>query len=269
MSIALTTGLSFSRIQALLKRNIILTFRGINPMIDIFYWPFYDILLWGFASAFFQYQSQQPISAIWLTGLVIWQASYRCNLDVSFTLLAELWTRNIVNLFGTPVGVNEWIISTMLLGAFDTLITIIFSSTVVYLFYGIAVFAIGWIFIPMLLLLMLSGWMIGFFSAGCLIYWGQKVEKIVWVLGWMFVPVSALFYPLSTLPSWAVVIAKLLPMSYVFEGLRMYITQGIMPTSHLLTALAMNLVYLSLSLAFFKMMFHKSRVKGLSRLEAE
>jgi ABC-2 type transport system permease protein len=260
---------SFTRILALLKRNILLTFRGINPMIDIFYWPFYDILLWGFASAFFQYQSDQPISAMWLTGLVIWQASYRCNLDVSFTLLSELWTRNIVNLFGTPVGINEWIISTILLGAFDTLITLAFSSTVVYLFYGVKVFAIGWIFVPMLLLLMLSGWSIGFFSAGCLIYWGQKVEKIVWVLGWMFVPVSALFYPLSTLPGWAVAIAKALPMSYVFEGLRSYITTGVVPTSHLLTALGMNLVYLTLSLTFFKVMYHQSRVKGLSRLEAE
>lgn len=262
-------GMNFGRIHALVKRNIILTFRGINPLIDIFYWPFYDIILWGFASAFFQYQTAQPVSAIWLTGLVIWQASYRCNLDVSFTLLAELWSRNVVNLFGTPVEINEWIVSSMLLGLFDTLVTVAFSSIVVYLFYGIVVFSIGWYFIPLLLLIMLSGWMIGFFSAGCLIYWGQKVEKIVWVLGWMFVPVSALFYPLKTLPTWAVVVAKMLPMSYVFESLRTYLTEGVMPTSNLLIALAMNVVYLTLSLIFFKMMFHKSRVKGLSRLEAE
>ncbi len=255
--------------MALLKRNIILTFRGINPMIDIFYWPFYDILLWGFAGAFFQHQTQQPISAMWLTGLVIWQASYRCNLDVSFTLLAELWSRNIVNMFGTPVEINEWMISAMLLGAFDALVTLAFSSTVVYLIYGVNVFAIGWILLPMMLLVMMTGWMIGFFAAGCLIYWGQKVEKIVWVLGWMFVPVSALFYPLATLPTWAVAIAKVLPFSYVFEGLRMYILQGIIPTSNLVIALTMNVVYFTLSLLFFKAMYYQSRVKGLSRLEAE
>lgn len=261
--------MNFGRIRAIVQRNIILTFRGINPLIDIFYWPFYDLILWGFASMVFQSQIAQPVSAIWLTGLVIWQVGYRCNMDVSLSLLSELWARNMVNLFATPIEINEWIASAMLLGLFDALVTIAFSSTVVYLLYGINVFAIGWVFIPCLFLLVLCGWMVGFFTAGWLIYSGQKVEKLVWVLAWMFVPFSALFYPLSTLPSWAVFIAKALPMSYVFESLRTFIADGVMPWHNLAIALGMVCVYLMGSLLFFKMMYYKSRVNGLSRLESE
>ena len=209
--------MNWFRIFALVQRNIMLTYSGLDPLVDIFYWPLYDIILWGFTSLWVAQLENKSIALSWLGALCIWQVCYRVNLDISLNLLTELWSRNVVNLFATPLELKEWMVAAMCLGIFNAIITTIFGTAMVALLYGVNVFSLGWIFLPLTLMLVLSGWATGFLSAGCLILGGQKIQKIVWVLGWAFVPFSALFYPLSLLPTWAIVIAKALPMSYVFE----------------------------------------------------
>ncbi len=261
--------MNWHRILALAQKNIVLTYRGMDPLVDIFYWPLYDIILWGFTSLWVTRYENQSVALTWLTALCIWQVCYRVNLDVCLNLLQELWSRNVVNLFASPLEIKEWIVGAMLVGLFNSVITTLFGSIVVALLYHVNVFSIGWIFLPLLFMLIMSGWAIGFFSAGCLIIGGQKVQKIVWVLGWFFVPFSALFYPLSLIPPWAVAIAKAVPMSYIFEGLRTYVKQGTFPLHNLGMSFLLNCIYLTLSLTFFIRMFNKSRSQGLARLEAE
>jgi ABC-2 type transport system permease protein len=261
--------MNYSRISALVARNIILTYRGLDPLVDIFYWPLFDLFVWGFTGKLVAAVSGQEVSLVWLSGLVLWQACWRANLDVSLNFLNELWSRNIVGLFASPLTLTEWVVAAMLQGLFDTFVVLLFASGAVYLLYSINVFSIGFIFIPLFILLLLSGWALGFISTGCLVYGGQKVQKLVWVLGWFFIPFSALFYPLSLLPTWAIVIAKCIPMSYAFEALRIHVSTGIFPASQLLIAFVLSVFYFVLSLYFFRFMYRKSREKGLARLEAE
>lgn len=261
--------MNLTRIQALVQRNILLTFTGLDPLLDIFYWPLLDITLWGLASTWVAKDLDPALSVVWLTGIVLWAGCVRSNLDVSLNLLNELWSRNVVNLFATPIEISEWICAAMILGAFDTLVTTIYGALLVFLFYGINIFSMGWLFIPFLFLLMISGWSIGFFTAGWLFRRGQQVQKLVWILAWFFLPFSALFYPLSSLPSWAVFVAQMFPMSYAFEGLRLALRTGIFPTSYLVMSIVLNGAFLAFSLRFFVRSFHKSCMQGLARLELE
>lgn len=261
--------MTLSRITALTKRNLMLNYRGLDPLIDIFYWPLYDLMLWGFTSRWITSEDMPLVSLIWLTGLVLWQGCVRANLDVSMMLLIELWSQNVVSIFASPLKLREWLAAAMLVGAINTIIVVAFGAFLAYVMYGVNVFAIGWLIVPLFFLLLQSGWVIGFFAAGCVMYGGLKVHKIVWVLGWCFAPFSALFYALNTLPNWAYSVAKAVPMSYLFEGLRLYAHSGIFPTYHLSIAFLLNCVYGSLTLYFLVNMFHKSKVKGLARLESE
>lgn len=257
------------RIGALVKRNLKLNYRGIDPYIDIFYWPLFDLMLWGFTSRAVQSADGPSITLVWLTGLVVWQAYIRSNLDMSLNLLVELWAHNVVNVFASPLKLREWIASAMIMGFINGTIVVLFGAIMAYVIYGVNVFSIGFLLIPLFLLLVQSGWIVGFFSAGCIMYGGLKIQKLVWVLGWCFAPFSGLFYAVNILPSWAFVIAKCVPMGYAFEGLRLYAHSGIFPAYQLGIAFLLNCLYGSAALYFFMKMFHKSRVKGLVRLETE
>ncbi len=263
--------MKFYRIKALIERTFLITFRGLDPLVDFFYWPFYDIMVWGFTAHWLQtaqVSTSHSTLAI-LTALVMWQASYRANLDVSLNFLTELWARNIVNLFATPLKLSEWTVSALLIGTINTCIAVSFGMFAVWLLYGIAIPSVGWMLIPFFVSLILSGWTVGFLTAACLAYWGQSVQKLVWVMGWFFVPFSAVFYPLEVLPPWAQIIARILPMTYVFEGIRSFVSTQQVPVHYLLISYGLNALYLTLALMTFNAAFKRSRVRGLARLELE
>ena len=113
----------------------------------------------------------------------------------------------------------------------------------------------------------MSGWVVGFLSGGIMVYYGQRLQMLAWMTPFLFSPFSAVFYPVAALPGWGQSIAWCLPTTYVFEGMRGVLTNGVFSTHYFIMSVLLNCVMLSATLLFFKRMFEKSRVKGLSRLE--
>lgn len=260
--------MSMQRILGIFFRYLYSLRKGSNLLSDLFYWPFVDILLWGLTSVWIQQQHNVPdLPLILMTGLIFWQVTWRGSIDISVSLLQEFWTRNLVNLFSTPLKISEWCCGVILLCLCKLVVTIAFGSFLVYILYSLNVFTIGWTFLPFAALLLIFGWIVGFLASSAIIYWGHQMEAIAWMLVFIFAPFSAVFYPIDILPPWAQTIGWCLPTTYVFQGMRQILQTGIFPFSYFWTSLALNCVLLVLALALFSYMFQKSRMKGLSRLE--
>lgn len=244
-------------------------FAKMDHLTDLFFWPTLDIFLWGMTSVWIQQHdaSMPTIALAILTGLVFWQILWRGNYEVSVNMLQEFWNRNMVNLFSTPLKLNEWISALMFVGLIKVFITISFGGLIVWLLYALNIFGMGWALLPFCASLLLSGWLIGFLSASVLVYFGQRVQMLAWMTAYVFAPFSAVFYPLSALPQWAQTIGKGLPMTYIFEGMRKVLQNGVFSWSDFGMSILLNLIYLVGTICLFWAMFEKSRAKGLSRLE--
>ena len=260
--------MSFGRVWAIFLRYFYY-FSKFENLSEVFYWPTIDIFLWGMTSVWIQStQTDVPdIALIILTGLVFWQILWRGNYEITINLIQEFWNRNLVNLFSTPLKLIEWMGATMLVGFVKILITIAFSTFLVFILYALNVFQVGWAIIPYIGLLTLSGWMMGYLSGSVMIYFGLRFQMLAWMTPFIFAPFSAVFYPLGTLPSWGQAIGKCLPTTYVFEGMRKVLSDGVFSYELFWMSLALNIVYLGAAMGLFKLMFEKSRNKGLSRLE--
>lgn len=260
--------MNFSRIKGVFFRYYYNLIKGPNQLSDLFYWPLVDILLWGLTSIWIQRQSHvENLPLLLMTALIFWQIAWRGSIDISVNILQEVWHRNLVNLFSTPLKISEWIAGTILLCLCKLMVTIAFGSLMIYLLYALNVFTLGLAFLPFAALLLVFGWCLGFLAAGIIIYWGHQVEMIAWMIGFLFAPFSAVFYPVAVLPTWAQKISWCLPTTYVFEGMRQILNGNPFPYSYLVYSIILNIVYLMLSIVFFKWMFEKSRQKGLARLE--
>ena len=256
------------RINAIVRRHFMLTFRRADRILNVLYWPFLNIVLWGITSMWMQQQSNNAnIITMILTGLILWQIVFRVNLETAKGLFEELLSHNVVNLFSTPLTLTEWIVSMMILGIINMLLVLACCSIAVWFLYGITIFKLGWSLIPFMLSLLISGWFIGFFICGLLIYWGLKAQDFVFTVGWVFSPFCAIYYPLSVLPQWLQVIGKCLPMTYVFEAMREVLQTGQFNYNYINISFVLNFFYLALSLIFFWYMFEKSKERGLARLE--
>lgn len=260
--------MSWHRIWAVFLRYFYF-FAKMDHLTELLFWPALDIFLWGMASVWIQkrQESMPGIALAILTGLVFWQIVWRSNYEVSVNLLQEFWNRNMVNLFSTPLKLKEWIVSLMLVGITKIFFTISFGGFVVWLLYTLNIFTIGWAWLPFCASLLLSGWFIGFLSASIMVYFGQRVQMLAWMIGNVFAPFCAIFYPLSALPEWAQAIGKALPMTYIFEGMRKVLHQGIFSWRDFGMSILLNFFYLIATMSLFWLMFEKSRTKGLARLE--
>jgi ABC-2 type transport system permease protein len=215
-------------------------------------------------------ESQDTVSSsilVLLSCLVFWYVVQRAQDAVSVNALEELWERNFINLFSTPLTIYEWMTAIIILSFFRIAYTFLICVGMVWLLYSCNILSSGWLLLPYLFSLLLSGLFIGFFSTAFVMYWGRKALFFSWTISWIFSPFSSVYYPLDTLPVWGQYIGKLLPMTYAFEGLRVVMTSQTMNTYFLVTSLVLNLIYVFLSMAFFVFMFEQSRIKGFTSLQ--
>ncbi len=260
--------MSWQRILGVFFRYFYVAKKGLHQLSDLFYWPLVDILIWGLTSYWIETQSDiTNLPLILMTALIFWQIVWRGSTDISVSLLQEFWHRNLVNLFSTPLKISEWIAGMILLCLCKLVITISFGALVVYLLFSLNVFTVGWAFLPFTVSLIIFGWSLSFLASSLIIYWGQRVEMFAWMVAFIFAPFSAVFYPLSVLPTWAQSISWCLPTTYIFEGMRSILATGQFPTQDYWISMGLNVLYLIFSISVFKHMFEKTREKGLARLE--
>jgi ABC-2 type transport system permease protein len=75
-------------------------------------------------------------------------------------------------------------------------------------------------------------------------------------------PLCGVFYPITVLPDWLQAVSWVLPPTYVFEGMRAVVMDKIFRADLLLTAIALNLVYLAVALIAFLFAFRQARERG-------
>jgi len=76
------------------------------------------------------------------------------------------------------------------------------------------------VIVPFLLVLFVFGIALGIVGSAVVLRLGPAAEWFVWPIPALVSPFAGVFYPVTTLPVWMQYVSRLLPPSYVFEGLR-------------------------------------------------
>ncbi|MBI2623527.1 MAG: ABC transporter permease [Candidatus Liptonbacteria bacterium] len=253
------------RINALLIRNLYLYKRSLPRLMDIFFWPVMDLLLWGFLSVYLnQLELGAPnLVTFLLGGIVFWGFLHASQESVSVAFLEEVWEKNFLNIFVTPLRLSEFLTSTVLVGLVRLLLVGSVMGAVALALYHFNIFQFGFYFIPFALNILLFGWLVGIFITAVIFRFGTSAQVLAFGVLFLIQPFSAVFYPVSALPASIQWISYLLPPTYVFEGMRAVIATGTLPFATLGYALLNNAIYLILVLWFFYRMFARVKEKGL------
>jgi ABC-2 type transport system permease protein len=256
------------RIYGMMLRNLFSFKTSADRLVDAFYWPTIDIVVWGLTSQFFTKNNIEGVNLVTvvLSGIILWIVLWKSQYEVSINLLDELWNKNLVNIFVTPLKFSEWVGSTLILGLIKVILSLSFATFLAYILYSVRFFEYGFSLLPFMGALVISGWIFGFFITGLILRFGSKIQTISWSLIWLFAPFCGIYYPVSTLPEWAQIFSKSLPMSYVFEGMREVIGRGVIDWQKVGIAYGLDLVYLLVAIWFLKSGFAKSMQKGLIKV---
>jgi ABC-2 type transport system permease protein len=229
------------------------------------FWPAIDLLLWGLLTLFIQRQDVNlPVAVGFLIGgVLLWDLVFRSNLGIGITFLDDTsWTHNVLNLLVSPLRPSEYIAAAVAWSLTKVLAGWAVMITMAWLLFNFSALGMGMPLAFFALALMIFGTAIGMIVLGIILRFGPGADILAWGLAVLMMPLSAVFYPVSVLPGWAQAIARGLPTSYVFEGMRSVIGGGAFPVGKLLAAFALDAVYLFAGLAFARSMFRVLRRRG-------
>lgn len=257
-------GSSFGRITALILRYLYLLRSSWPRIIEIAYWPTMQMVIWGFVSQHFSSSSPElTAGGILISVVLVWDCLFRSHISYTLSFLEELWSRNLGNLFVSPLRPNELIAALASISMMRTLIGMLPAALLAIPFFNVSVFDMGLPLLGFFLNLVLTGWAISQFVTGILIRYGLGAESLTWVLPFLIAPFSCIYYPLSTLPQWMQSVAVFVPTTYVFEGMRALLIDGIFRADLMLQAVALNFSFLAFGLFAFFISFQAARRHGL------
>ena len=257
--------MNWRRISGLILRYRYLYSRSTFRLLDLFFWPVMDLLVWGFLTMYMlKLNSAIPHLVTFLIGAIIfWDVLYRSQQAVTVSFLEDIWSANLLNIFIAPIRISEFITATYCVGLLQCIIVLLLTSVLAFFFYQYNVLQIGFALLPFFLNLLLMGWWMGMITTALIIRWGHSAEALAWAVPYLIQPIAAVFYPLSVLPAWLQPIAVCMPATHVFEGMRGILRGEPLDPMRLVLAFTLNLMYMVACALFFRKMFEIARQRGL------
>lgn len=257
--------MNVGRIGGLLSRHLYLYQRSVARLLEIFYWPFLDLVVWGFITIYLAKQGNELHGAVtfFLGALILWDVLFRAQQGIALSFLEEMWARNLMNLFASPLTVGEYLVATMVMSILK--VTAVGSLMMLFaLFvYSYDIFLIGFALVPFIFNLLLSGWIIGVLTTSIIMRFGQQAEVLAWGMVFLFQPISCVFYPMEVLPELLQHIAWIIPPSHVFEGMRQVLLNDEFPGMHLMWATGLNAFFLVVMVCWFYHTFNICKDRGM------
>jgi ABC-2 type transport system permease protein len=197
-----------------------------------------------------------------LSAAILYDFLFRSSISFNMLFLEEIWSRNFTNLFVAPLRVSEIITALTITALLRTLIGIIPAILLTAPFFGVSLLNLGPSLILLFLSLYLFGITLGLFVTSGLLRYGPAFENVAWSSLFLLAPLGCVYYPLSILPDWLQLLAKLLPLVYIFEEVRSILLNNVVNYSNILSALMINLFYFTAAIMTFYLAFSGARKKG-------
>jgi ABC-2 type transport system permease protein len=259
-------------IAAIALRQFYLMRSSPTRVLPILAWVAIDIVLWGFISRYLNSVTSRGINfvASLLGAVLFWDFFTRVMQGVSMAFLEDVWSRNFINVFATPLLISEYLTGLVLTGIATSAVGLIVMLTLATTIFGLSFLSLGLLLVPFLLVLFLFGIALGILASALVLRLGPASEWLVWPIPALLSPFVGVFYPLSTLPAWMRAIGHLLPPSYVFENMRSVVAGHGFSARGLALAVALALLDILLATWLFTAIYRYAVRSGLlARYSAE
>jgi ABC-2 type transport system permease protein len=273
---------SLGRVAALLLRQFYLLRGSPARFVPLFAWVAIDIVLWGFITRYLNSVSGARFNFVptMLGAVLLWDFMARVMQGITTAFLEDVWSRNFLNLFASPLSVSEYLGGLVVSSIATSSVGLVVMVVLATLVFGLSFFVYGAMLAGFVLVLFLFGISLGIFGSALVLRFGPAAEWFIWPIPAFISPLACVFYPLATLPHWMQWIARIIPASYVFEGMRQILARqtGGAPVeaghalgaASLITGTLLALAYLLLMASAFTGVYrHAVRTGLIARYSAE
>ena len=252
-----------TKINAFIFKNWIISRGNIFLLLEIVFWPMVGLLSLGMMTDFIGVEPQ--MKTFILTGIITMSAIQVCQLDISYVLLFDIWSKAIKLSFVAPIGMRHLLGGAFLLGGIRGTAVFFFQIGVGFVLLDFKFLFPGSI-LPVIVFLIgifLCSAIIGVLVCILILNFGNRAEIAGLSAMSLMLLVCGIYYPVLALPDWAGVISEFLPLTYFLEYIREF--HGIASTHpHVLVkAFALAFFYLLLEMILLQWSLERVRRNGM------
>jgi ABC-2 type transport system permease protein len=242
-----------ARIGAVVLRMFYLYRGSPQRVFPIFIFVAIDILVWGFLTRYLNSVSHADFNFVpaLLGAVLLWDFLTRVMQQITMTLFEDVWTRNFLNFFASPLRTSEYLIGLLIVAIITSGLSLVAMIILAQIAFGLSFLSYGLAIAPFLMVLFLTGIALGVAASALVLRLGPASEWLIWPIPMLISPFAGVFYPITILPGWMQAVALILPPAYVFEGMRVIVAGGSPPWNRLAIGGSLALVYLVLACLFF------------------
>ena len=248
--------MSLKRVKAILLEEFYITRASMEVIIDLFFLSLMSVVVFGFFSLFLSSRVEGPAKHYLLLGMLLWEVVRVTQYSISLGAMWEVWSRNLTNLFVTPLRLQEYLLAAVISGAAKSLLILSVVSLIAFALFdftitdvGIANLALAFVNLSMFSVA------VGLMVLGIVFRYGTRIQALAWGIIFLFQPLTAVYFPVDTLPGVLVTVAHAFPPTYVFEMARDNLSDQAVQWDMVLVPFALNLLYLAVALWFFNVMY--------------
>ena len=243
--------MNLNRVFAIILRHYFLAFKQLERFFDVLISPVLMVVLWGFLTKYVQGLNNSNLVGFLLGGILLWIIFEKVSTDIGVNFMFDIWDRNLIPLLSTPITFVEFLTGLVFVSLVKIMISFFIMSVIGAIFYNFHITSLGFGLALFALNLFIFATCFGIFNVALVLRFGNSVGPLTWIIPFLIQPFSAVFYPVSILPPFFQIVAKLIPISYVFEGMRQVIRSGQFNFNLFIVSLILNIIYLALSIFFF------------------
>jgi len=206
-----------NKILAFTYRSYIFSKRNFYAFVEILFWPAIGVISIGMMGNFLSLSAN--MRAFLLTGAIVSGALQVTQVDVAYGLLFDVWSKSLKQTFVTPISHYDYIIGSWLFGLIRGIIVYValggFSMWAFHFYLPsaqIVVLSIIGIF--------LSALIIGMSVIFIILFFGQRIVEIVWMITTIIMLICGIYYPVNMLPKAVQYISAIIPITYFLEYFR-------------------------------------------------
>lgn len=208
-----------AKVWAFAARGVIMTWRNVFAIFELFFWPLIGLFSVGLLTQFLAL-GPDTISFV-LVGVVAMNTVQIAQLDLSYALLYDVWSKCLKQCFVAPVQLWQIVVGSGLVGLVRGLLVFLLMLACGWWFFGMSLaWQLWWPLSRFFLGLFVMAVIEGLIVMALVLRFGHRAEITAWAISYLVLLLAGLYYPVSLLPPWVQKVAYSIPLTYFLEDCR-------------------------------------------------
>jgi ABC-2 type transport system permease protein len=135
--------MSLERVRAVLLQEVYITFRSVEVIVDLPFWSLVTVVVFGFVTRFLSTVTNPTVAQYLYMGTLMWEIIRITQYSMSVGVLWNIWSRNLGNMFITPLSMSEYVVAQMISGFLKSAVLFAGIALIASLVFGLDLFTMG------------------------------------------------------------------------------------------------------------------------------